>query len=162
MQIGNIERIRLANLPTPLQELPRLSELLGGPRLFIKRDDLTGLGMGGNKLRKLEYAMADAVRHGATVLITVGGPQSNHVRLTTAAANRLGLKTVLLLRGERPHRATGNLLIDHILGAEEIHFIGSDGFPPKGASDPCADRKAQEITDRLTAAGEVPYVIPNG
>ena len=90
MQIGAVERVNLGIFPTPLVELKALSDLLGGPRIFMKRDDLDGLGMGGNKLRKLEYAMADAISQGATVVITTGAVQSNHCRLTAAAANKLG------------------------------------------------------------------------
>ncbi len=162
MQIGRLDRVPLGTFPTPIQELKRLGERLGGPRLFIKRDDLTGLGLGGNKLRKLEYAMAEARALGATTIITIGGPQSNHVRLTTAAANRLGLKTILVLRGDEPARATGNLLIDRILGAAEIHFVGADGYPSKGELDRIADEKAAQIAARLEASGETPYVVPNG
>ncbi len=162
MQIGTVPRIPLATLPTPLQEMSRLRKRLGGPRLFIKRDDLTGLGLGGNKLRKLEYAMAAARHEQATVIVTIGAPQSNHVRLTTAAANHLGLKTVLVLRGEEPRRATGNLLIDRILGAAEIHFVGGEGYPTKSDVDRIADEKAVELAERLRADGERPYIIPNG
>jgi len=162
MQIGKVDRISLGTFPTPLEELENLGRRLGGPRLFVKRDDLTGLGLGGNKLRKLEYAMAEAVAVGATTIVTVGGPQSNHVRLTTAAANRLELKTILVLRGDEPRCATGNLLIDRILGAAEIHFVGPEGFPSKSELDRTADEKVEEIVARLLAEGEKPYVIPNG
>lgn len=162
MQIGGIPRLQLGEFPTPLQELKNLGHALGGPRIFIKRDDQTGLGLGGNKLRKLEYALADAAAQGATVVITVGGPQSNHVRLTTAACNKLGLKTVLVIRGKRPEKPSGNLLIDHILGPSEIHYVGADGFPAKGELDQVADEKADEIASRLRSEGEVPYFIPNG
>ncbi len=162
MQIAKLDRMPLGTFPTPLQELTRLSEQLRGPRLFLKRDDMTGLGLGGNKLRKLEYAMAEARALGATTVITIGGPQSNHVRLTAAAANRLGLKTVLVLRGDEPPAATGNLLVDRILGAAEIHFVGAEGFPSKGELDRIADEEADRIAKRLRAEGEVPYIIPNG
>ena len=162
MQLGGIPRLSLGEFPTPLQELKNLGRILGGPRVFVKRDDLTGLGLGGNKLRKLEYALAEAAASGATVVITVGGPQSNHVRLTTAACNKLGLKTVLVIRGKLPVKPSGNLLIDHILGPSEIHYVGADGFPAKGELDRVADEKANEIAERLRAEGEVPYFIPNG
>jgi len=162
MQLGGIPRLRLGEFPTPLQELKNLARELGGPRVFLKRDDLTGLGLGGNKLRKLEYALADAAAQGATAVITVGGPQSNHVRLTTAACNKLGLKTVLVIRGKLPEKPSGNLLIDHILGPSEIHYVGADGFPAKGELDRVADKKAEEIAERLLSEGEVPYFIPNG
>lgn len=162
MQIGNVPRIRLGLFPTPLQELTRLSQELGGPRIFLKRDDLNGVGLGGNKLRKLEYAFAEAQSLGATVVITIGGIQSNHVRLTAAAANRLGMKSVLILRGAKPEASSGNLLIDEILGPSEIHFVGADGYPPAGKQDSTADRKAEEVAQRLRHEGEVPYIIPNG
>jgi L-cysteate sulfo-lyase len=162
MQIGKLDRVPLGVFPTPIQELKNLGAHFGGPRLFIKRDDLTGLGLGGNKLRKLEYAMAEALACGATTVITIGGPQSNHVRLTTAAANRLGMKTILVLRGEEPPRVSGNLLIDRILGAAEIHFVGGEGYPSKNELDRIADEKAEQIAARLEAEGETPYVIPNG
>lgn len=162
MQIGKLDRIAIGTFPTPIQELRNLSERLGGPRLFIKRDDLTGLGLGGNKLRKLEYALAEARARNATTVITTGAPQSNHVRLTTAAANRLGLKTVLVLRGDEPQLATGNLLIDKILGPAEIHFVGADGYPSKAELDRIADEKTAQIAARLELEGETPYIIPNG
>jgi len=162
MQIGNVERVSLGIFPTPFVELRNLSERLGGPRIFMKRDDMTGLGLGGNKLRKLEYALAEARKSGATTVITVGGVQSNHVRLTAAACNRLGLETILVLRGEEPETVTGNLLIDRILGVKEIHFVGGDGYPPKGEIDRLADEKASQIADRLRKEGKVPYFIPNG
>jgi len=162
MQIGQFERIRLGDFPTPLEELTRLREQIGGPRLFIKRDDLSGLGLGGNKLRKLEFAMAEALAERATTVVTIGGLQSNHVRLTAAAANRLGLKTVLVLRGDEPPQSSGNLLIDGILGVEEVHFVGSSGFPPKHGRDEIADPAVEEIVGKLRASGERPFVIPNG
>lgn len=162
MQLGGIPRLQLGEFPTPLQELKNLGRELGGPRIFVKRDDQTGLGLGGNKLRKLEYALAEAAAQGATVVITVGGPQSNHLRLTTAACNKLGLKTVLLVRGKLPEKPSGNLLIDHILGPSEIHYVGGDGFPSKGELDHVADEKAEEIAERLRTEGEIPYFIPNG
>lgn len=162
MQLGGIPRLHLGEFPTPLQELENLGRELGGPRIFVKRDDQTSLGLGGNKLRKLEYALAEAVAQGATAVITVGGPQSNHVRLTTAACNKLGLKTILVIRGKLPERPSGNLLIDHILGPAEIHYVGADGFPSKEELDRIADETASEIATRLRSDGETPYFIPNG
>jgi len=162
MQLGGIPRLPLGEYPTPIQELKNLTRELRGPRIFVKRDDLTGLGLGGNKLRKLEYALAEAKDQGATVVITVGGPQSNHVRLTAAACNRVGLRSVLIIRGRRPPKLSGNLLIDHILGPAEIYYVGDDGFPSKGELDRIADEKADEVATRLRAAGEIPYFIPNG
>lgn len=163
VQIGAIKRVSLGIFPTPLQELKCLSSFLNGPRIFIKRDDLDGLGLGGNKLRKLEYAMAEAREEGATAVITTGAVQSNHCRLVTAAANKLGLKTSLVLVGEEPRIATGNLLLDKILGAAEIHYVlKPDAYGNiKEGSDP-VDEKVQEIEERLISQGEEPYYIPNG
>jgi D-cysteine desulfhydrase family pyridoxal phosphate-dependent enzyme len=162
MQLSGIPRLRLGEFPTPLQEWVNLRRRLGGPRIFVKRDDQTGLGLGGNKLRKLEYALAEAVAQRATAVITIGGPQSNHVRLTTAACNKLGLKTLLVIRGRPPEKPSGNLLIDHILGPSEIHYVGADGFPAKGELDKVADEAVDALVSRLRSEGEVPYVIPNG
>lgn len=128
MQLGKIKRLRLGDYPTPLEELANLSRLLGGVRLFMKREDLVGIALGGNKVRKLEYALAEAQAQGATAIVTSGAVQSNHVRLTIACANRLGLKTFVVLRGEQPGQPTGNLLLDHILGAAEIHWVEPGRF----------------------------------
>jgi D-cysteine desulfhydrase len=111
-------RISLGHLPTPVHALPRLTDMLGGPQLFIKRDDQTGLATGGNKTRKLEFLVADALEHRADTLITAGAPQSNHARQTAAAAARMGMKCVLVLRGQPPAESQGNLLLDQLLGAQ--------------------------------------------
>ena len=113
-------RFGLAHLPTPLEEMPRLSATLGGPQIWIKRDDETGLATGGNKTRKLEMLIADALAQDAGVVLTVGAIQSNHCRQTAAAAARAGLDCVLVLRGEAPPHGewTGNLLLDDLLGAQ--------------------------------------------
>ena len=97
------ERVPLAYLPTPIERLDRLSKRLGGPEIWIKRDDQTGLATGGNKTRKLEFLAADALAQGADHLVTTGAPQSNHARQTAAAAARLGLGCSLVLRGDKPH-----------------------------------------------------------
>ncbi|WP_413662276.1 D-cysteine desulfhydrase family protein [Microbulbifer sp. CNSA002] len=116
------KRLRLANLPTPLQSLDRISDLYslpyGGPRIWIKRDDLTESGMSGNKLRKLEFVAAEARAQGAQVLITCGGVQSNHCRTTALVGARLGFKVQLILRGKRTANPDGNLLLDELAGAE--------------------------------------------
>lgn len=152
MQIGKLPRIRLANLPTPLEEMPRLSKVLGGPRLWIKRDDYTGLALGGNKVRKLEFVMADAINKGANVVITTGDVQSNHARATAAAASKLGVKAVLVLYGEEPKECDGNLLLDHIFGAD-IRFV------PDGVDVPAIMR---DIAKELESEGHTPYTIPSG
>lgn len=144
-------RLSLAVLPTPLQPLPRLAEALGGPRLLVKRDDLTGLGLGGNKVRKLEYLVADALAQGATTLITAGAPQSNHARQTAAAAARCGLECVLVLGPIAPPEMTGNLLLDRLFGAR-IRWAGT------------RDRFAvmDEVAAEERAVGRTPYIIPYG
>ena len=117
------DRVPLAHLPTSLEKLERLSRHLRGPDLLIKRDDLTGLATGGNKTRKLEFLLADALAQGCDHLVTTGGPQSNHCRQTAAAAARCGLGCSLVLRGEAPLSWTGNLLLDRLLGAH-LYWTG--------------------------------------
>src|SRR5512135_2539956 len=123
---ANLPRTPLAQLPTPLKSMPRLSEVLGGPHLWIKRDDQTGLATGGNKTRKLEFVLADALAHEAETLITTGAPQSNHCRQTAAAAARHGLGCVLVLTGHAPDGVTGNILLDRLFGAQLV-FTGDRG-----------------------------------
>jgi len=161
MQLGAIKRVSLGLFPTPLEELRALSRHLDGPRIFIKRDDLNGLGLGGNKLRKLEYTMADALAQGATCVITTGAVQSNHCRLVVAAANKLGLKAYLVLAGEEPDLATGNLFLDKILGAAGIYFVPKSNAYKKEEKGP-VEQKVKELEAELKARGEVPYYIPNG
>lgn len=148
--IARIPRVSLGEFPTPLTECPRLSDTLGGPRIFMKREDLSGLGLGGNKSRLLEFRMAEALALGADVVIAGLEEHSNSARQLTAAANRLGLRTHLLLRTAGEPSWQGNLLIDHILGAE-ISFL----------SDPGADmdEELRAIAIREQAAGATPYVM---
>ena len=115
-----LPRIKMAHLPTPVEELPHLSAYLGGPRLLVKRDDQTGLAFGGNKTRKLEYLGAEAISHGAQTLITAGAIQSNHCRQTAAAARRIGLDCILVLSGEPPEQPEANTYLDLLLGAEIV------------------------------------------
>jgi len=150
MRVGSLPRVRLAHLPTPLEEATRLSRELGF-RVFLKRDDQTGLATGGNKARKLEFLMGDAVSKGADVVITTGGPQSNHARQTAAAAARLGMRSVLVLSGDAPSVFSGNLLLDRFLGAE-VALVGEE--------DPSA--AMEEIAREVEARGCTPYVIPLG
>ena len=115
-------RVSLASLPTPLEPLPRLSAFLGGPRVLVKRDDQTGLAMGGNKARKLEYLAGHALAQGCDTLVTIGGLQSNHARQTAAAAARLGMACELVLprvvpRSSEEYEQSGNVLLDRLLGA---------------------------------------------
>lgn len=122
MDIHVPNRLSLARLPTPFHLLTRLTESLGGPRVWIKRDDLTGTAMSGNKLRKLEFVVAEAVRQGSQVLITSGGIQSNHCRTTAVLCAQLGLTCHLLLRGDKPNHRDGNALLAYLVGAS-THFI---------------------------------------
>ena len=116
MHLSRFPRVRLCHAPTPLEPMANLSRKLGGPNLFVKRDDCTGLATGGNKTRKLEFIVGDALANGADTLITEGGRQSNHCRQTAAAAARAGLGCVLVLSEAYHEGMTGNLLLDHLLG----------------------------------------------
>jgi D-cysteine desulfhydrase family pyridoxal phosphate-dependent enzyme len=151
MLTDQLPRVRLAHLPTPLDELPRLTRALGGPRLLMKRDDQTGLATGGNKTRKLEFSAAEALRQGADTLVTLGAVQSNHVRQTAAAAAACGLRCVVVLRGHAPAVTTGNLLLDHLLGARVV-FSG----------ERTQEMVAEEIVAEQRSAGHRPYLIPLG
>ncbi|WP_371416956.1 1-aminocyclopropane-1-carboxylate deaminase/D-cysteine desulfhydrase [Microbulbifer sp. THAF38] len=137
-------RLNLAHLPTPLQPLDRISELYsypyGGPKIWVKRDDLTESGMSGNKLRKLEFVVAEALEQGSDTLITCGGIQSNHCRTTALVGARLGLNVHLLLRGEPVAEADGNLLLDQLAGAE-VTFYSPAEFARdiKGLFNSCKD-----------------------
>jgi D-cysteine desulfhydrase family pyridoxal phosphate-dependent enzyme len=145
----------LAHLPTPVESLDRLSDWLGGPRLLVKRDDLTGLALGGNKARKLELLCAEALAAGADVLVTGGGSQSNHARMTAAAANRLGLGCHLAVAGNAPSGTeSGNLLLSRLLGAE-LHFTGTRDYY-------AAEAAITDLAARLEADGQRPYAIPIG
>ena len=124
--------------PTPLESAPRLAAALGLEELWIKRDDLVGLGGGGNKVRKLQYTCAEALQAGATTLITVGAPQSNHARLTAAAAARLGLRCVLVLSGPAPMTSRGNLILDALAGAE---IVWAEDRPPDEVASAEAERR---------------------
>lgn len=154
MQLMSLPRFPLAWLPTPLEPAQHLSAQLNHRvEIWVKRDDLTGLALGGNKTRKLEYLLGDALAHDATVLLTEGPIQSNHCRLTAAAAARCGLPCHLVLSAFQPARVyQGNLLLDHLLGAT-LHFVPSP-----------EERKVKlsELASRLSAHGERPYTIPTG
>jgi L-cysteate sulfo-lyase len=145
--------LALGTWPTPVERAPRLTEALGlgTDDLWIKRDDLTGLGGGGNKVRKLQYSCAQAVVAGATTLITTGAAQSNHARLTAAAAARLGMGCVLILEGQPSATQPGNLLLDAVAGA-------TVSWARPGQAEAETDRAAREVT----AAGGIPFVIPFG
>ncbi|MDR3457663.1 MAG: D-cysteine desulfhydrase family protein [Verrucomicrobiae bacterium] len=151
MQINSLPRYPLAHLPTPLEEMPALTRQLAGPKLLIKRDDQTGLALGGNKTRKLEFLLGDALAKGADTLITLGAVQSNHCRQTAAAAAKAGLRCELILNGKRPDLANGNLLLNEILGAN-LHWIDRSQRAAK----------LKELDAQLHAQGRKPYLIPVG
>lgn len=146
-----LPRLNFAHLPTPVEPLPNLSAQLGGPRLFVKRDDQTGLAFGGNKTRKLEFLVAEARANGAHTLITAGAGQSNHCRQTAAAAARHGFACILVLAGEEPSQASGNLLLDRLLGAEVV-------WAAPGQRDAVLEETFRSAWDD----GRRPYLIPYG
>ncbi|MDH4314283.1 MAG: D-cysteine desulfhydrase [Gammaproteobacteria bacterium] len=157
MLLSRFPRVSLAHLPTPLEPLPRLSKHLGGPNIFVKRDDCTGLGTGGNKTRKLEFLMAEALQKKATVVVTQGAVQSNHARQTAAAACKLGMKCELVFekrvdRPSEPYVKSGNVFLDRIYGARirEVEK-GSD-----------MNAALEAVAVELAKKGELPYVIPGG
>lgn len=146
-----LSRISIAHLPTAVEALPRLTQELGGPRLLVKRDDQTGLAFGGNKTRKLEFLVAEAQNREARTLITAGTVQSNHCRQTAAAAARFGFDCILILSGERPLQASGNLLLDRILGAQIVWAQSEE-----------RDEVLQKTFQEAEATGRKPYLIPFG
>ena len=157
MDITRFPRVRLAHLPTPLEPLPRLSEALGGPEIWIKRDDCTGLSSGGNKTRKLEFLIAEALEQGAEMVLTQGAVQSNHARQTAAAAAKVGLKCHILLENRTGssdplYMTNGNVLLDRLHGATIEHH--------DGGADMAAE--LEKATGRFRADGVKAYAIPGG
>ncbi|HEX5613887.1 MAG TPA: D-cysteine desulfhydrase family protein [Acidimicrobiia bacterium] len=151
------DRVTLAHLPTPVEELPRFASALHGgrgPRILIKRDDQTGLALGGNKTRKLERLCADALARDCDVIVTGGGVQSNHARQTAAAAAHLGIECALALAGRAPETPSGNLLLDHVFGAT-IEYADAPGYYD-------AEAAIEQLAARLAARGRRPYAIPVG
>jgi L-cysteate sulfo-lyase len=150
--VERIPRISLTHLPTPLEELSRLAATLGGPRVFVKRDDCTGLAFGGNKSRHLEFSLAAALAQGADCVVHSAAPQSNDARQLCAAAARLGLKAYLLPQRTFKTDIQGNLFLDHLLGAD-VRFI-----------DPERDQEAEKrrFADELRALGRRPFVLETG
>jgi len=144
-------RVSLAHLPTPIHKMERLSKYLGGPEILIKRDDETGLATGGNKARKLEFLVADALAQGCDHLITTGATQSNHCRQTAAAAAVYGLGCSLVITGDDPKERTGNLLLNEILGAH-LYWTGTRNRA----------EVMQAVDKELCAMGRKPYQIPLG
>jgi len=154
------DKLALAALPTPLQPLTRLSSLFG-IELLVKRDDLTGSHLAGNKIRKLDYILADAQRNAATAVVTCGGLHSNHARATALAAAQLGMKSVLLLRtpnglaSDLPSPLHGNLLLDRMAGARIVTCTPADYRAQRATL-------MQALADQLKAAGDRPYLVPEG
>lgn len=166
MKVTDLKKVHTGFDHTPLHKLENLSEQYG-VNIYIKRDDMTGLGMGGNKLRKLDFFVKDALDQGATTLLTYGGPQTNHGRLTAAAAAKFGLKSILILSGPAPQHMTGNLILDKLMGAD-LYF--ADNTPFKDLPKEEAAEKMGQLLDKVTkqaiadheAKGEKVYSIPVG
>jgi L-cysteate sulfo-lyase len=157
MHLSRFPRLHFAHLPTPLEPMPRISEHLGGPNLWIKRDDCTGLSSGGNKTRKLEFLMADAVERGADCIVTQGATQSNHARQSCAAAAKLGMESHILLEDrtgfhDDAYALNGNVLLDQLHGATiSLRAAGSD-----------MNAEMELLAQQLRDDGKKPYVIPGG
>ncbi len=151
MKLENLPRFRLAEFPTPIHHLETLSKAWNGPAIYMKRDDLTSLGMGGNKTRKLEFLIGEALEQDKDTLVTAGGLQSNHCRLTAAAARKAGLSCHLVLNGTKPESPNGNLLLDKIFGAK-IHYCDRKD----------RDERLNQVADELAVRGKKPHVIPVG
>ena len=146
-----LPRIPIAHLPTPIEELPRLSDALGGPRIWVKRDDQTGLALGGNKIRKLEYLAAEAQAKGAKTLITAGAVQSNHCRQTAATAAKLGFECILVLAGDPSEAPSANYLLDQLLGVEIVW-----------ANWESRHDDLQRAYEQAKMDGREPYLVPYG
>ena len=148
-RINRIPRVRIALTPTPLHEAPNLAKHLGGPRIFVKRDDLTGVAFGGNKLRNLEFRLARALEEKPDTVIVGLDLQSNSARQTVGACNKLGLRTILVLEGRKPDVVQGNLLVNYLLGAD-VHFA-KDAKEQRALMD--------ELARRVRASGGRPYIL---
>ena len=151
MNLEALPRFHLSEFPTPIHYLESFSHACNGPEIFMKRDDITSLGMGGNKTRKLEFLIGDALKQDKDTLITAGGLQSNHCRLTAAAARKASLSCHLVLNGKKPEIPNGNILLDKIFGAN-IHYCDRKD----------RDRRLNQVAEDLAATGKKPYVIPVG
>ena len=149
----SLPRVRLAELPTPLERLDRFGDAIGA-EVWVKRDDTGSLGLAGNKVRKLEFVLADAREQGADTIVIIGAEQSNACRATAAACAHLGLRCVLVLSGHEPPSATGNLLLDSLFGAETV-FTGTDDWAELWQA-------SQEVTERLRSEGARPHSLPAG
>jgi 1-aminocyclopropane-1-carboxylate deaminase/D-cysteine desulfhydrase-like pyridoxal-dependent ACC family enzyme len=153
MNIVNIPRIRLAHLPTPLDNQPTLTNLLGGPRILVKRDDMTGIALGGNKARKAEFLIGAARAEGATVMMTTAGVNSNYLRIMAAAARMAGIRPILFMRGTGQEPVQGNLLLNEIVEAEMVFIQVTDPWSPE------ACLIMEEYAKELKKQGEQSYII---
>jgi D-cysteine desulfhydrase family pyridoxal phosphate-dependent enzyme len=159
-RLADFPRVKIAHVPTPLEEMPNLSRAFEGPQLYVKRDDLTGLAFGGNKARQLEYYFGEAVEQGADTILITGAVQSNYARMAAAAARRFGLDCHIQLEERVPdvdalYLTSGNVLLDRLLGAE-LHFY------PEGEDEEGADRALEDLAEDLRLKGAKPYVIHLG
>ena len=164
MGYEDLPRVSLINLPTPLEELHRLRQAIGGPRILLKRDDLTGLGLGGNKSRKLEFLLGDALRRGADAIITSGGIQTNHGRLTAAACAKLGLACYLVFTEDENGVYEGNRILQTMFGAKQVFCDNIDhSLPPEKMAKErlrAGEETIAKLAGRLRAQGKNPYVNP--
>lgn len=151
--LNSIPRVPLANVPTPLEECLRLSDHLDGCRIFVKRDDCTGLAFGGNKARHSEYLMGDAKNKGCDVYINVMQWHSNNARMTAAACNKIGMRYIVVLRDALGREFQGNMLLDHLLGAE-MHFLEDVDLDT-------STNYGRELADKLQLEGHIPYLVPD-
>lgn len=158
--LKQFDRVPLTHLPTPLEYAEHLTKLLGGPNIFIKRDDCTALAFGGNKTRKLEFVMADAINKRANVMITIGGLQSNWVRQMSSAARKLGMEVILILEGSEPETYQGNLLLDHIMGCELRFQEITQEEEDKEIQGECPITK--KVAEEVKNAGKIPFTAPLG
>ena len=155
MKLHEIPYVYLDDLNTPFYKLESITSHLNGPEIYIKRDDMSGLGFGGNKIRKLEYLLAEAQSQGADVLITTGGIQSNHTRITAACARKVGMECAVILKGIEPEEHRGNLFLSDILGTE-IHYIHPDLYFET------INEEMDKLAEKKRAEGHTPYLIPVG
>lgn len=158
MELDRFPRVSLAHLPTPLEFAKRLTDCLGGPQIWIKRDDCTGLALGGNKARKLEFFMGEALERNSDTIVTMGPVQSNHVRMTVAAARKLGLDCHAILVGDDRGLPGGNFLLDHLFGLTYSTIAKPlDELPPGLVRE-----RIENTMDRLAREGRRPYLVPPG
>ena len=161
MQLSKYPRVKLIHSPTPLEHLENLTKKLGGPEIYIKRDDCTGLAFGGNKSRKLEFLIGDALDKNADVVITAGAVQSNHCRQTAAAATKFGLECIIVARPSWSKDYNGNIFLDELLGAELV-LIDEDGEALDKGGKLSMDDTIENIMQDLKDKGKNPYFIPVG